>query len=72
MRIGSVTKQSAERLFSTMSATAEARFWRRVVSRLVASHPERATRIDLDSLLTAPALGVATEDGRLILAVGDE
>lgn len=67
-----MSKLSAAALFANMSGTAEARFWRRVVARLIASHPDRCARVLLDSLLSAPALGVALEDGTLIVAVGDE
>lgn len=55
-----------------MSSAAQARFWRRVVSLLVAREDGRATRVRLDDLLTAPDLGVVVEDGDVVLAVGDD
>ena len=55
-----------------MSSAAQARFWRRVVSLLVAREGGRAARVRLDDLLTAPDLGVVIEDGEVVLAVGDD
>ena len=55
-----------------MSSAAQARFWRRVVSLLVARADGREARVRLDDLLTAPDLGVVIEDGEVVLAVGDD
>ena len=55
-----------------MSSAAQARFWRRVVSLLVAREDGREARVRLDDLLTAPHLGVVVEDGDVVLAVGDD
>ena len=55
-----------------MSSAAQARFWRRVVSLLVAREDGREARARLDDMLTAPDLGVVIEDGEVRLAVGDD
>ena len=55
-----------------MSSAAQARFWRRVVSILIARADGREARVRLDDLLTAPDLGVVIEDGDVVLAVGDD
>ena len=55
-----------------MSSAAQARFWRRVVSLLVAREDGREARVRLDDLLTAPDLGVVVDDADVVLAVGDD
>jgi hypothetical protein len=55
-----------------MSSAAQARFWRRVVTLLVAREPGREARVRLDELLTAPDLGVVIDGGEVRLVAGDE